>query len=119
MLLSGDQILPTISTVIRFPIGVEDNPLRQYLDSLTILKELNPTKIMPAHGEPFNDMDARIEQLLHHHQEMCIRDRDKAETKNEANAGMEEQQTATQSIATKRIQRRFSQNIHDQMEEFN
>lgn len=69
LLLSGDQILPTISTVIRFPIGVEDNPLRQYLDSLTILKELNPTKIMPAHGEPFNDMDARIEQLLHHHQE--------------------------------------------------
>jgi len=32
---------------------------------------------------------------------------------------MEELQTATQSIATKRIQRRFSQNIHDQMEEFN
>jgi hypothetical protein len=43
---------------------------------------------------------------------------DKAKIKNEANAGMEELQTATQSIATKRIQRRVSQNIHDQMEKF-
>jgi glyoxylase-like metal-dependent hydrolase (beta-lactamase superfamily II) len=69
LLLSGDQILPTISTVIRFPKDVEDDPLRQYLESITRLKELNPAKIMPAHGEPFTDMNARIEQLLHHHRE--------------------------------------------------
>lgn len=69
LLLSGDQVLPTISTVIRFPIGVGDNPLRQYLESITRLNEMNPAKIMPAHGEPFNDMNARIEQLFHHHRE--------------------------------------------------
>ena len=73
LLLSGDQILPTISTVIRFPSGVEDTPLGQYLDSLAVLKELKPAAIMPAHGEPFNDMNARIEQLLHHHQERLQR----------------------------------------------
>lgn len=69
LLLSGDQILPTISTVIRFPTNVDDNPLGEYLHSLTRLKELNPARIMPAHGEPFNDLNARIDQLLQHHQE--------------------------------------------------
>jgi glyoxylase-like metal-dependent hydrolase (beta-lactamase superfamily II) len=69
LLLSGDQILPTISTVIRFPTTADDNPLGQYLESITRLAQLKPSRIMPAHGEPFNDMDARIEQLFHHHQE--------------------------------------------------
>ncbi len=69
LLLSGDQILPTISTVIRFPTRVDDNPLEQYLDSLNRLLQLNPAWIMPAHGEPFDDLDARIDQLYKHHEE--------------------------------------------------
>jgi len=69
LLLSGDQILPTISTVIRFPTSVEDNPLQQYLDSLRRLQQLNPARIMPAHGEAFNDLNDRAAQLLEHHEE--------------------------------------------------
>lgn len=69
LLLSGDQILPTISTVIRFPTSAEDNSLQQYLDSLRIIPQLNPAKVLPAHGEPFSDLDARIDQLFKHHEE--------------------------------------------------
>lgn len=69
LLLSGDQILPTISTVIRFPTSVDDNPLEQYLDSLKRLQQLNPAQIMPAHGEPFDDLNVRVDQLLKHHRE--------------------------------------------------
>jgi len=69
LLLSGDQILPTISTVIQFPTSDSDNPLGQYLHSLTRLQQLNPARIMPAHGEPFNDLNARVDQLFQHHQE--------------------------------------------------
>lgn len=69
LLLSGDQILPTISTVIRFPTSAEDNPLEQYLASLRVIQQLKPVKVMPAHGEPFDDLDARVDQLFKHHEE--------------------------------------------------
>lgn len=69
ILLSGDQVLPTISTVIRFPTSVQDNPLHDYLESLRTLRQLSPNLVLPAHGEPFRDMEARIEQLFSHHDE--------------------------------------------------
>ena len=50
LLLSGDQILPTISTVIRFPTTADDNPLGQYLESITRLAQLKPSRIMPLMG---------------------------------------------------------------------
>lgn len=69
IMLSGDQVLPTISTVIQFPSSPADNPLRDYLHSLQLLNQLPMQIILPAHGEPFQDLQARIQQLYQHHEQ--------------------------------------------------
>lgn len=67
ILLSGDQVLTTISTVIQFPSDQVINPLGDYLDSLGSLNQLPVKMVLPAHGEPFEDLNARIQQLYQHH----------------------------------------------------
>ena len=67
ILLSGDQILTTISTVIQYPNEYVVNPLGEYLQSLQMLSQLPVQMVLPAHGEPFPDLGARVRQLYQHH----------------------------------------------------
>lgn len=67
ILLSGDQVLTTISTVIQFPSDLVVNPLGDYLDSLRLMNQLPIKIVLPAHGEPFEDLNARVQQLYQHH----------------------------------------------------
>jgi glyoxylase-like metal-dependent hydrolase (beta-lactamase superfamily II) len=46
-----------------------DNPLGDYLSSLTALKRLDVELILPAHEHIFSNFEARIEQLLEFHEE--------------------------------------------------
>jgi glyoxylase-like metal-dependent hydrolase (beta-lactamase superfamily II) len=68
-LISGDMILPRISTNVSvFAIEPEANPVQQYLDSLTKYHDLpDDTLVLPSHGKPFHGLHTRIEQLRTHH----------------------------------------------------
>lgn len=70
-LISGDQVLPTISSNIGFTWRSRDpNPLGSYLASLERLHALpEDTLVLPSHGIPFRGLRARIEDLQSHHRE--------------------------------------------------
>ncbi len=71
VLISGDMLLPKISTNISvFDLEPEANPLALFLASLERLAQLPAdTLVLPSHGLPFYGLHERIEQLRHHHQE--------------------------------------------------
>ena len=68
-LISGDMILPRISTNVSvFSIEPEANPVQLYLDSLTKYQALpEDTLVLPSHGKPFRGLHTRIAQLREHH----------------------------------------------------
>lgn len=70
-LISGDQVLPTISSNISFMVGSHDpNPLESYLSSLQRLRALGEdTLVLPSHGVPFHGLRQRIDDLTGHHLE--------------------------------------------------
>ena len=69
VLISGDQILPTISPNISLTVadwGLD--PLGDYLVSLDLLAALpTDTLVLPSHGRPFTGLHARIADLRAHH----------------------------------------------------
>ena len=69
VLISGDMVLPRISTNVSvFAIEPEGNPLQLYLDSLAKFKHLPAdTLVLPSHGKPFRGLHTRIAQLRDHH----------------------------------------------------
>ena len=71
VLISGDMVLPRISTNVSvFAIEPDGNPLRQYLDSLHKFDDLpETTLVLPSHGKPFYGLATRIAQLQAHHAE--------------------------------------------------
>ena len=69
MLISGDMLLPKISTNVSvWPIEPEGDPLGRFLASLSRFEELPPeTLVLPSHGLPFVGIQARVAQLRAHH----------------------------------------------------
>jgi glyoxylase-like metal-dependent hydrolase (beta-lactamase superfamily II) len=69
VLISGDMVLPRISTNVSvFAVEPEGNPLQQYLDSLSKFASLpDDTLVLPSHGRPFRGLHTRIAQLRAHH----------------------------------------------------
>jgi glyoxylase-like metal-dependent hydrolase (beta-lactamase superfamily II) len=69
LLISGDQVLPTISSNISFTAASQDpNPLDSFLTSLQRLRALDPaTLVLPSHGVPFRGLQYRVDDLLNHH----------------------------------------------------
>jgi glyoxylase-like metal-dependent hydrolase (beta-lactamase superfamily II) len=71
VLISGDQILPTISPNIS--LAAQDfgrDPLGDYLASLDRLERLpESTWVLPSHGRPFTGLRPRIRDLRDHHLE--------------------------------------------------
>jgi glyoxylase-like metal-dependent hydrolase (beta-lactamase superfamily II) len=69
LLISGDMVLPRISTNVSvFAIEPEANPLQLYLDSLEKFADLPAqTLVLPSHGKPFRGLHTRIAQLREHH----------------------------------------------------
>jgi glyoxylase-like metal-dependent hydrolase (beta-lactamase superfamily II) len=68
-LISGDMVLPRISTNVSvFAVEPEGNPLQQYLDSLHKFDSLpEDTLVLPSHGKPFRGLHLRMQQLRDHH----------------------------------------------------
>jgi glyoxylase-like metal-dependent hydrolase (beta-lactamase superfamily II) len=69
VLISGDMVLPRISTNVSvFAIEPECNPVQLYLDSLEKYRDLpEQTLVLPSHGKPFRGLHVRIRQLRDHH----------------------------------------------------
>lgn len=71
LFISGDQILPRISSnVSLFPTEPDANPLQDWLDSCAKLEALLPadTLIFPAHNEPFRGVKRRLKELIEGHE---------------------------------------------------
>lgn len=72
ILISGDQILPTISSNVSvWPTEPKANPLRDWLDSCARLRERLPEDVLvlPAHGKPFRGVRTRLTQLIEEHEQ--------------------------------------------------
>lgn len=69
LLISGDQLLPTISTnVSALPQDPEANPLALFLGSMDLFAALpDEHLILPSHGRPFQGAPRRAQQLRDHH----------------------------------------------------
>lgn len=71
VLISGDMVLPRISTNVSvFDTEPEANPLPLYLTSIEKFRALPAdTLVLPSHGEPFTGLHTRIDQLHAHHRD--------------------------------------------------
>lgn len=71
VLISGDMVLPRISTNISvFDFEPDANPLPLYLNSLRAYDNLpEGTLVLPSHGRPFRGLHERIGQQHAHHAE--------------------------------------------------
>lgn len=69
VLISGDMVLPRISTNISvIDLEPEANPLPLYLNSIESMKTLpEDTLVLPSHGKPFEGLHTRVDQLRDHH----------------------------------------------------
>ncbi|NNF40451.1 MAG: MBL fold metallo-hydrolase [Woeseiaceae bacterium] len=77
--IAGDQLLPAISSNISvWPTEPLANPLKDWFDSLSKLRERLPEDVLvlPAHGKPFRGAHARLQQLRRDHEERlsCLLD---------------------------------------------
>jgi glyoxylase-like metal-dependent hydrolase (beta-lactamase superfamily II) len=72
LLISGDQILPTITTNISvWPTEPDGDPLSLFLESGRCFAGLlHPdTLVLPSHRLPFRNVHRRLDELAHHHQD--------------------------------------------------
>lgn len=70
-LISGDQILPTISSHVGvFPTEPEANPLEDWINSCKRLKSqvAEDVLVLPAHGRPFIGAHKRLDALINLHE---------------------------------------------------
>ena len=70
ILISGDQILPTISpNVSVWPTEPDADPLKDWFESIDRLEATLPDDVLvlPAHGKPFRGVHVRLEQLRKEH----------------------------------------------------
>jgi len=76
LVLSGDQILPNISSNVSvWPTEPEANPLGEWISSCYKLRDILPedTLVCPAHGIPFRGAHARLSKLIEHHEKALKR----------------------------------------------
>ena len=71
LLLSGDQLLPSISSnILVNEMEPQGQPLKHWLRYLEQLQTLDiNTLVLPAHGPVFRQMHLRVQQLIDHHVE--------------------------------------------------
>ena len=71
VLISGDMLLPKISTNISvWPTKPESDPLRLFLRSIDRFTELPAeTLVLPSHGLPFRGAHHRVQMLHDHHRD--------------------------------------------------
>ncbi|MBO6544574.1 MAG: MBL fold metallo-hydrolase [Alphaproteobacteria bacterium] len=72
ILISGDQVLPRISSNVSLhPTEALANPLQDWIDSCRKIKAALPedTLVLPAHNEPFYGLHRRLDALVEGHED--------------------------------------------------
>ncbi|MFJ9778811.1 MBL fold metallo-hydrolase [Amycolatopsis sp. NPDC101161] len=69
LLFSGDHVLPHITPSIGFQAAATELPLKDYLGSLRVVREMPDRRLLPAHGPVTESVHARVDELLTHHRE--------------------------------------------------
>lgn len=67
LLISGDHLLPKITPHIDFGRGRVEDPLGQFLRSLALIEDLDPSLVLPGHGRPFPEGAERARVVMRHH----------------------------------------------------
>jgi len=67
LLFAGDHVLPHITPSIGFQEAPSAEPLREYLQSLSVVRRLPDMRLLPAHGPVSPSAHARIDELTEHH----------------------------------------------------
>ncbi len=67
LLFAGDHVLPRITSNVGLYPYSRDDPLGDFLDALRGVRDLPVSRVLPAHGEPFDDLAGRVDELLTHH----------------------------------------------------
>jgi glyoxylase-like metal-dependent hydrolase (beta-lactamase superfamily II) len=65
-MLTGDHVLDPITPHIGLWRESDGDPLGDYVASLEKVRGRGPGGALPAHGEPFPDLDRRVDELLAH-----------------------------------------------------
>jgi glyoxylase-like metal-dependent hydrolase (beta-lactamase superfamily II) len=68
LFFSGDHVLPRISPNISTNQAGAADPLRDYLESLRGVRDLDPAEVLPAHEWRFRGLDERVDELTAHHE---------------------------------------------------
>jgi glyoxylase-like metal-dependent hydrolase (beta-lactamase superfamily II) len=67
LLFAGDHVLPHITPSIGFQEAPSAEPLREYLQSLNVVRRLPDMQLLPAHGPVSPSTHSRIDELTEHH----------------------------------------------------
>jgi glyoxylase-like metal-dependent hydrolase (beta-lactamase superfamily II) len=67
LLFAGDHVLPHITPSIGFEEAPSAMPLRDYLQSLSVVRALPDMRLLPAHGPVTPSTHARVDELAEHH----------------------------------------------------
>jgi glyoxylase-like metal-dependent hydrolase (beta-lactamase superfamily II) len=76
VLISGDQVLPKISSNVSvFPTEPDADPLSEWLESLTSIKQRvgDEVLVLPSHNGLFHGLHARLDALVRGHEQSLIR----------------------------------------------
>ena len=65
-MLTGDHVLDPITPHVGVWHAEHGDPLGDYVASLRKVGSIGATSVLPAHGEPFPDLAARVDALLAH-----------------------------------------------------
>src|SRR5579875_1389957 len=67
VMFAGDHVLPRITPSIGFEQNFAEYPLRDYLDSLKLVRGLPDRRLLPAHGPVAPSVHHRVDELIDHH----------------------------------------------------
>ena len=68
LLFAGDHVLPVITPNVSLPPQSDDNPLGDFLKSLSTIKTLTVDTVLPAHETIFNNLSKRVNEIVQHHE---------------------------------------------------
>jgi hypothetical protein len=67
LLFAGDHVLPHITPSLGFQESPSRQPLREYLESLNVVRRLPDMRLLPAHGPVSPSTHSRVDELVDHH----------------------------------------------------
>ena len=67
LLFTGDHVLPHITPSVGLHAAPVELPLRDFLDSLRLVRSMPDARMLPAHGPVSPRVHARVDELLRHH----------------------------------------------------